>query len=104
MTAYAHFIRPRDVKSAAVQVLGAVRAREAVAAGSASTTTVEDGEIVIVVNGGTASILVAFGQSPDASGSGETQLSSAGYVLTPGATSPPFMPGTGARVGVESLD
>lgn len=93
MTVVVSFIRPRV--SGVASGVGSVRKRENVAVGGTTTTTAESGEIVIIGNGETSMVAVAFGSAPDAAVNG--------VPVAAGGVSYPLFLNSGDKINVKAV-
>lgn len=83
--------------------VGRVRAQERLAVGATTSTAALAGETVLVGNGETGMIAVAFGSAPDAAATAESGTTSAGFPVAAGTLGIPFSPGAGAKVNVKAV-
>lgn len=94
MTVVVSFVRPKNLYSASG--IGSVRVRENLAVGGTTSATAEDGEMIVVGNGETSMVAVAFGSgSPDAANTG--------FALGAGQVSLPIVANAGDKVNVKTV-
>ncbi|MEQ1901870.1 MAG: hypothetical protein ABL866_14200 [Devosia sp.] len=80
-----------------------VRVKEVISIPGTTTATVAAGEMVVVGNGETSMVAVAFGTTPDAALTAEDGVvSSAGYPVGAGQVSDPLAPAAGAKVNIKA--
>lgn len=109
MAVHVHFCGTRnigannsgDLTRQAAPGLGVVRKRESIALAAVTTEAAKPGETIVIHNAEATSILVALGSTPDAAALTATSLTSAGYLLAAGATSPVFVPAVGDKVSAK---
>lgn len=101
MAAYVSFLAPQSKEAASGA--RAVRVRESLAVpGTTTATVVENGEMVIVVNGEASPIFVAWGTTPDAAAAAATAATTAGLAVPAGQMSPPIIPAPGDKINVKA--
>ena len=103
MAAHVIFFSPRGIASIDAPGIGDVRVREVVAVPGMTETETRDGEIVLIANEGTGSILAAYGKSPDAAALVSTSSTSAGLLIQAGRYSPPIVPRAGDKFAFVAL-
>ena len=103
MTVQVIFFTPQGIRNPAAPGVGRIRAREAVTIPGTTTTTVADGEAVMVYNGETGAVFAAYGSTPDATATAETSATSAGLPIPAGSLSDVLMPNTGAKINVKAV-
>lgn len=81
-----------------------VRKQERIALNGTTTATSEPGDAIIIGNGESSMIAVAFGTTPDAAALDATAATSAGFPVAAGSVSPPIVPGVvGAKINVKAV-
>jgi predicted solute-binding protein len=109
MAVHVHFITPRNVTPVSsgnlsaqpAPAIGVVRKREAVALAAVSTASALAGEVAIIANEETTSVLVAWGSTPDAAAVTATTLTSAGLLLAAGQRSEAIALVAGAKISAK---
>ena len=102
MTVTVSFVKPRGVASLCSPGIGFCRVAEDLALTETTTASREEGETVIVANGETSMIRVAFGTTPDAATGTATSATSAGVPI-PAGLSMVFVPVNGDKFNVKAL-
>lgn len=82
-----------------------VRAQERLTIPATTTNTTAVGELVMIGNGETSMVAVAFGTTPDAATAADASpVSSAGYPVAAGSVGVPLVPGVaGAKINVKAI-
>lgn len=101
MTVVVSFVSPRSIGSASA--IGRVRARENLSVGDTTTNTVQEGEMVVIGNAETSMVAIAWGSSPDADATAESETTSAGVTIPAGGQSYPLEPRTGGKINVKAV-
>lgn len=100
MTVVVSFVKAQS--GGGVTSMGRVRIRENITIPGSTTNSAQDGEIVIIGNGETSMVAVAWGTTPDAASTAENfPVTSAGAAVAAGAVSYPIRPATGDKVNVK---
>ena len=104
MTVVVSFIRGAQIAQGASGV-SSVRAQERLAVGSTTTNSTQVGDTVLIGNGETSMIAVAFGTTPDAAAADSSTfpLTSAGMPIAAGAVGVPIVPGAGYKINVKAV-
>lgn len=103
MTVVVSFISHKALGLGPVLGVGVVRVREDITIPGSTTATAQAGEIVLVGNGETSMVAIAFGTTPDAAALAATAATSAGFVVPAGCTSQPICPPAGAKINVKAV-
>ncbi len=84
--------------------IGRIRAQERVTIPGTTVTTAQVGETVLIGNGETTMVAVAFGTTPDAAATTENgSVTSAGYPIGAGMVGVPLVPGAGAKINIKAV-
>lgn len=103
MSVFVSFVKSKAVGSVDNIAIGSCRARESLALGSGVTAAVTAAdEMVLIVNGETAPVFVAFGTAPNANLAAETLASSAGVPLPAGGSIALFPP-KGSKINARAV-
>lgn len=102
MTCTVAFCTPRANGVGVGNGVARVRAKEVVTVPGTTTTTAEAGEFVIIGNGDSVMVAMAFGTTPDAAATAETSATSAGFPVAAGSTSVPFIMAAGAKINLKT--
>lgn len=100
MTVYVNFVVPSSKG-----VIGAVAhaaERVNITVPASTTRRVQPGELVVITNGESAPVAVAWGSSPDAATTTATTTSSAGLVIPTGLSSQPLDLPAGSLINVKT--
>lgn len=97
------FFTPGGIGSINAPGVGSVRIRETLTIPNSTTAAVQEGEAVMVYNGETSGVAVAFGSTPDAAATDKTSATTAGYPVAPSQLSPTFVPKIGDKVNVKVI-
>lgn len=99
MTVVVSFITSRGTGYASA--IGRVAARENVTVPGSTARACQPGEMVVVGNGETSMVAVAWGTTPDAAALLETVSTSAGVAVPAGGLSYPLDPKSGDKINVK---
>jgi hypothetical protein len=88
MAVYVNWIIPAS--TGPVGSVGRVVARAAITIPGSTTRRVQPGELVVVTNGESSAVAVAWGSTPDAAATDETSVTSAGLAIPSEQVSPPL--------------
>jgi hypothetical protein len=104
MTVTVTFISPTSLGSGAMGV-GIIRAQERIAVGATTTAVTQTGESVVIGNGETTMIAVAYGTTPDAAALNNNTfpVTSAGMPIGPGSVGLPISPGPGYKINAKAI-
>lgn len=103
MTVVVSFIVSGTIAASAAGI-GRVRAQERVLIPGTTVATALAGETVLVGNGETSMVAVAWGTAPDAAATAESlPATSAGFPIAAGMVGVPFVPGAGAKVNIKAV-
>jgi hypothetical protein len=103
MTVVVSFITSGTIANG-VAGIGRVRAQERVTIPGTTVATAQVGETVIVGNGETSMVAIAWGAAPDAAAVAENlPTTTAGYPVGAGMVGIPFVPGAGAKINVKAV-
>lgn len=100
MSIFVSFIRPSGRGFATGIKL--CRVRETLAINDTTAAVAEDGEMVLIENGETTPVFVAWGSTPDASAAASTTSTSAGITIPPGAYAFPIEMHIGDKINVKA--
>lgn len=105
MTATVAFIKTGSPPGVPGVAIARVRAMETISVPGSTTTTAEDGEMIIIGNGEALMIRAAFGTTPDADATAENgAVTSAGFSIPAGQVSIPIAAVSGAKVNLKADD
>lgn len=103
MSVLVSFMTPKATGIGPVTGIGDVRTTETLELGGTTTAQAAANEIVIVANEEAATILVAFGKTPDAAATTETSNTTAGFPVAAGQVSPPIITTKGDKIAVAAV-
>lgn len=101
MAAYVSFFTPAGIGAIEAPGIGNVRLREAVTVPGSTSASCAPDEAVMVYNGESTAIFIAFGTTPDAAATSATLATTAGFPVGPGTMSPPFIAPNGAKFNIK---
>lgn len=96
------FTRPGGLGSISSVGMGRARAMESVSVPGTTTIATQEGEMAIVVSTETDVILGAIGSTPDAQATAATDVTSAGFAISPGVPYPVALQ-TGEKLNFKAL-
>lgn len=102
MTVVVSFITSAGIGGSSVGV-GRVVAQERLTPPATTARATGVGETVLVGNGESGMIAVAYGTTPDAAATAESDTTSAGFPVAAGDIGIPFSPGAGKKINVKAV-
>lgn len=102
MTVVVSFITGGQI-SAGASGVRTIRAQERLTVPGTTVTAALVGETVLVGNGETGMVAVAFGTAPDAAATASSATTSAGVPVAAGMVGIPLVPGAGALINVKAV-
>lgn len=102
MTVVVSFVTPRAMGSISSQLAGTCRVRENITIPGTTSASVQDGEIVLIGNGESSMVAVAFGTTPDAAAAASTVATTAGMPVPAGAVMP-AKPNIGDKINIKAV-
>lgn len=102
MTVEVAFIRPAALGPGSSQVIGDVRATEAVSVPGTTTATVGVGELVMITNNESTAQRIAWGSTANADATVKTAATTAG-ISVPAGQQMPIAPPEGVKINVKAI-
>jgi hypothetical protein len=104
MTITVSFIQPACNGRTPGIGINRIRAMEQIAASETTEATALDGEFIVINNGESGPITVAFGTTPDAAATAENgRVTTAGFPIPAGQNSDPLIAFSGAKVNAKAV-
>lgn len=101
MTVVVSFITSRG--NGYATAIGRVVARENITIPGTTTRACQPGEMVVIGNGESSMVAVAWGPTPDAAALAETNATSAGVAVPAGGLSYPLDPKSGDKINIKAV-
>lgn len=103
MAVVVNFVRCRGIEGAyAAPIISEVRIREDITVPGTTTNSIQDGEVIMVVNNESNAVAVAVGTAPNADAIESSAATSAGFAIN-SRDSFAFYPPGGAKVNVKAV-
>lgn len=100
MAVYVNFIVPSS--AGPIGAVARVAERVNITVPASTTRRVQPGEMVIITNGESVPVAVAWGSSPDGATTTESGTTSAGFIIPAGLSSPPLDIPAGALINAKN--